>query len=78
MRTQISRWGNSLAIRLPRQMADSIGLGEGTPVELDVVDGVIRLVPQPAAYTLHGLLAGITKDNLPDSFDDSPRGAELL
>lgn len=78
MRTQISRWGNSLAVRLPRQVAESAGLGEGTTVELDVIDGVVRLVPARPSYNLDSLLAGITADNLPDALDDAPRGAELL
>lgn len=78
MRTQIARWGNSLAVRLPRQVADSAGLAEGTAVELDVVDGVIRLSPAKARYTLAGLLAGVTPANIPDIADGSPRGAELL
>ena len=79
MRTEIARWGNSLAVRLPRPMADQMSITEGTPVELEVEDG--RLVIRPAAprYELDELLAGITPDNLPDeSFDDMPRGWELL
>lgn len=79
MRTQIARWGNSLAVRLPRQVADSAGLGEGTVVELDVADGVVRLMPTHPRYTLDELLAGITPENLPDeTFDDRPRGQEPL
>jgi len=78
MRTQVSRWGNSLAVRLPRQVADDAGLAEGTPVELDLVDGVLRLIPTRPSFTLADLLAGVTADNLPDIQDDAPRGAELL
>lgn len=79
MRTEIARWGNSLAVRLPRPVADQMSITEGTPVELEVEDG--RLIIRPAAprYALDELLAGITADNLPDeSFDDDPRGRELL
>jgi antitoxin MazE len=78
MRTQIARWGNSLAVRLPKQVADSAGLGEGASVEVDVVDGVVRLTPARPRYSLTELLAGITEDNIPESFDDRPRGKELL
>lgn len=78
MRTQISRWGNSLAVRLPKQVTDSIGLGEGAPVEIDVVDGVVTVAPAKPVYRLAELLARITPDNIPDSFDDFPRGGELL
>lgn len=78
MRTQIARWGNSLAVRLPRQIADDAGLDEGSAVELDVVDGVVRVAPSRPTYSLAQLLAGITPDNIPESFDDLPQGRELL
>ncbi len=79
MNTQVARWGNSLAVRLPRQVADAAGLAEGTTVELEVTDGVIRLVPTRRRYSLDELLARITPENLPDeSFDDRPHGRELL
>ncbi|MBF0373577.1 MAG: AbrB/MazE/SpoVT family DNA-binding domain-containing protein [Alphaproteobacteria bacterium] len=78
MRTQIARWGNSLAVRLPRQVADDAGLTEGATVDLDVADGVVRVIPARRVYTLDELLAGITPDNIPESFDDGPKGRELL
>ncbi len=78
MKTQIARWGNSLAVRLPKQVTDDAGLGEGAAVEIDVVDGVVRVTPAKRAYSLAELLAGITPDNIPESFDDRPRGSELL
>ena len=78
MRTQIARWGNSLAVRLPRQVADDAGLGEGTSVEVAVVGGIVQVIPAKQTYTLKQLLAGITAENLPDSFDDRPHGAERI
>jgi antitoxin MazE len=79
MRTQIARWGNSLAVRLPRDVVSAAGLRDGETVELDVRDGVIRLVPTRPVYTLDELLARITPESLPtDIFDDGPRGQELL
>jgi antitoxin MazE len=78
MRTQIARWGNSMAVRLPRQLAEAAGLREGTTVEIDVVDGAVRISPTRPVYALSELLAGITAENIPESFDDRPHGAELL
>lgn len=78
MRTQIARWGNSLAVRLPKQIADGAGLGEGTTVDVDVVNGIVQVAPTRPSYSLVELLAGITPDNIPESFDDSRRGKELL
>jgi antitoxin MazE len=78
MQTQIAKWGNSLAVRLPRQVAEAAGLGEGSKVELEVVGGVVRLVPTRPRYRLEDLLAGMTPENQPESFDDGPVGEELL
>jgi antitoxin MazE len=79
MRTQIAKWGNSLAVRLPREIVQAARLRDGETVELEVKDGVIRLVPAKPYYTLEELLAGITPENLPDEiFDDGPRGEEML
>jgi antitoxin MazE len=76
MRSHVARWGNSLALRIPRRLADEAGLAEGRDVELDVQDG--RLVVDLRSPRLETLLAGITAENLPESTDDTPRGAERL
>ena len=79
MRTEVARWGNSLAVRLPRQVLEQTNIIEGTAVDLDVEDGHVVIRPAVPRYALDDLLAGITADNLPDeSFDDPPRGRELL
>lgn len=65
MRTRIVKWGNSLGLRIPRAFAAEVGVADGTPVELTLEDGclVIRTVA-PAGWTLDGLLAGVTPENL--------------
>lgn len=80
MQTQIARWGNSLAVRIPQPLARAVALAEGAAVEIEVEDGRIVLSRKPpAAPTLVELLAGITPDNLPEeSFDDTPVGHEAL
>jgi antitoxin MazE len=78
MRTQIAKWGNSLAVRLPRDVVQAAGLRDGETVELEVKDGVIRVVPAKPYYTLEELLAGMTPENQHDSFDDRARGEEAL
>lgn len=57
MQTAIAKWGNSLALRLPRRIAEDAGMREGTPVDLRV-DGQ-RLVVTPARprYRLSELLS---------------------
>jgi antitoxin MazE len=78
MDTHIARWGNSLALRIPRPVADTLHLVEGRRVELSVEED--RLVIRPRGrYRLDDLLAGITAENLPEtSFDDRPVGEEAL
>ncbi len=80
MQTQIARWGNSLAVRIPQPLARAVALTEGTAIEIDVEDGQIVLRPRPpVAPSLAELLAGITPDNLPEeSFDDAAAGRERL
>lgn len=80
MQTQIARWGNSLAVRIPQPLARAVALAEGSAIEIEVEDGRIVLRPTPPeAPSLAELLAGITPDNLPDEgFDDAPVGHEAL
>lgn len=73
MKTRVRKWGNSLALRIPRSFADEAGLREDAPVELSVVEG--RLVIQPVAQeplTLDELLRGVTEENLHGEWDTGP------
>ncbi len=78
MHARISKWGNSLAVRLPKPVADSLGLNEGTDVELSLEQDRIVISLGKPVYRLDDLLAGITPDNQPESFDDSARGQEII
>ena len=65
MHTRIQKWGNSLAIRIPKSFAAEVGLDQDSEVELSLLDGKLILVPitrQPVL--LAALLAQITDDNL--------------
>lgn len=65
MKTKISRWGNSLALRLPRKLAASHNLEEGSSVEIVEDAGELKIRPvKEAKYGLDDLLAGITDENL--------------
>jgi len=80
MQAHVGRWGNSLAVRLPRPLAHALGLDEGSRIDIEVEDGRIVLRPRAKPpYRLDDLVNGITPDNLPDeSFDDAPVGREVL
>ena len=65
MISHVRKWGNSLAVRIPREFAAEAGLEEGTPVDLKLRQGEVRIRPvKPAEYVLEDLLQGITPDNL--------------
>ena len=73
MRTQVKKWGNSLALRIPKPFAIEIGLERDSPVEVSLADGrlVIALVVEPA-LTLEHLLAQVTEDNLHSEIETGP------
>lgn len=66
MKTRVRKWGNSLALRIPKSVAPEAGLRENAPIELSLVDGnlVVHPVPMPPP-TLAELLAGVTDRNRP-------------
>lgn len=64
MRTRIQKWGNSLAVRIPKPFAEESGLGPSTEVEISLEGGGVRLVPVGRTWKLGRLLSGVTKRNL--------------
>jgi len=65
MKTRVQKWGNSLALRIPKPFAVEIGLDRDSTVEMSMIDGKLVIAPviEPA-LTLEHLLAQVTKDNL--------------
>lgn len=80
MHGTISRWGNSLALRLPRHVAEQIHLKEGATVELEIQDGALKIIPSRKKFRLSELLEGEPKraENSPSAEFDwgKPRGDE--
>jgi antitoxin MazE len=78
VRVQVQKWGNSLALRIPKPFAQDAGVREGTTVHLSVSEG--RLVAAPIRtrkVRLKELLAGVTKANLHGEIDTGgPVGRE--
>ena len=46
MRTTVSKWGNSMALRIPKSVLEENKLEEGSQVEIVSKDGKIILKPQ--------------------------------
>ncbi len=73
MTTTIKKWGNSLAICIPDELADEIGLEVGSEVELRVVNGCLKIYPPGAPRCkLEELVAQITPENRHDEIDWGP------
>lgn len=79
MQTKIQRWGNSLAIRIPKPIAEEVGLEQGGEVDLRVEEGGLSLRPvTPPEYDLETLVAQITDENRHDEVDfGDPVGKEV-
>ena len=70
MKLEVQKWGNSLALRIPKPFAEEVAVREGTIVDLRVSKGRIVMKPltrkKPA---LHELLAKVAKANLHGEHD---------
>ena len=65
MQTKIKKWGNSLALRIPKLIALDANLKLNKFVDLSVDKGSIIIVPiDEKEYSLEKLLKGVTKNNL--------------
>ncbi len=70
MRTRVQKWGNSLALRIPKSFANEVGLQRETSVEVSLDDGKLVITPvSEPKLTLEQLLAEVTEDNLHHEVD---------
>lgn len=70
MKTRVQKWGNSLALRIPKSFAEEVGLHADTAVELSLVEGTLIVQPvTQRSLTLKQLLRDITDENLPGEWD---------
>ena len=73
MKTRIQKWGNSLALRIPKSLAAAAGLHANSAVALSLVEGAIVVQPvEPQPPTLDKLLRGITDENAPTDWNTGP------
>jgi antitoxin MazE len=73
MRTRVQKWGNSLALRIPKSFAAEAGLREDTAVDLSVMEGKLVVQPHfPEPLRLDELLRGVTEENLHREWDTGP------
>jgi antitoxin MazE len=78
MRARVSKWGNSLAIRLPQAAVKSLRVHEGEQVELSIKGDRLEIRATRPRYRLADLISEITPDNQPEPMDFPPAGEEAL
>src|SRR5580658_2628278 len=79
MKTQLARWGNSLAVRIPKPVAMAAKLKTGDDLELDVEGpGRVRIRKPKRKPTLEELVSRITPENRHSETEwGEPVGKEL-
>jgi antitoxin MazE len=77
MKTRIQKWGNSLAVRIPKAFAEELDWEESAPVEMSV-DGDLLVVKtdRERTWDLASLIAGVTDDNVHPAWEAGAAGAE--
>jgi len=78
MKTKVQKWGNSLALRIPKPVADELGLAQDSIVELTMTKKTLVVAPAPkGTLRLADLLEKVTPENLHGEVDfGSPMGRE--
>jgi|SRR5580658_2426910 antitoxin MazE len=77
-KTQVVGWGNSQALRIPREMLDALKISEGDEVEMMVENGRLTVRPLNPKLTLESLVAAITPENRYGEIDwGKPVGREV-
>ena len=80
MIAKTAQWGNSIGVRIPRDLAKRAGISVNSTVEIDEADDGIVIKPVgKKEYSLKELVKGITRQNRHDEVDfGRPAGREIL
>jgi len=79
MHTKIQKWGNSLALRIPKSFAINANLRQNETVDLAIdKEKIIITLVGKKEYSLNDLLEGISENNLHGESDTgTPVGKEI-
>ncbi|MBW6535007.1 MAG: AbrB/MazE/SpoVT family DNA-binding domain-containing protein [Mariniphaga sp.] len=65
MQTKVQKWGNSLALRIPKAFASDAQLENNSIVNISLTDGLIVIKPlEKSVWTLEELLSEINESNM--------------
>jgi antitoxin MazE len=78
MITRIQKWGNSLAVRIPKAFADEMNLVENASIRMMLKDGALIIAPDDEPkWNLEELLAEVTEENIHGEWETGgPAGKE--
>lgn len=72
------KWGNSLAVRIPRDAAARAGIEPGDNLSVSAAPGKITITKRRKVYRIEDLIERMTPENQPELIDwGSPRGKEF-
>lgn len=76
---QIVKWGNSLAVRIPKPIAEEAGVREGDPIVIEATVGEISVRRKQRIPSLKELVALITPESPYEEVSAGPeRGKESI
>lgn len=78
MKVQVQKWGNSLALRIPKSFAVETHIEEGSTVEMTLAKDGLLMKPTKNEVTLESLLERVTEVNVHTEVDfGKPKGREV-
>jgi antitoxin MazE len=78
MNSTVKRWGNSLAVRLPKDLAQTLEMNEGSRLTLEVVEDGLLIKRYRKKLDLDSLLDGVTREGIHGEIDwGKPVGKEV-
>ena len=71
MKNRVQKWGNSLAIRIPKSFAAELGWDVDAPVEMSLDDGTLVVkTDRRRIWDLESLLGGVTSENVHSAWEE--------
>ncbi|MCX6569402.1 MAG: AbrB/MazE/SpoVT family DNA-binding domain-containing protein [Candidatus Aminicenantes bacterium] len=75
MKTHVQKWGNSLAVRIPKSFAEGMGIGTNAPVVISLEEGALVIKPdRDRTWDLDALLAKVTGENIHPEWETEGAG----
>jgi antitoxin MazE len=77
MTSRVGKWGNSLAVRLPKAFADEMNLVENSSIVMMLKDGALIIAPdREPEWKLEDLLAGVKEENIHGEWETGERAGK--